>query len=768
MILELSGGRLDLDEGVFLRTGGDPERLTDIERRFLRYLGDRLGRAVGREELQREVWGYRAGVLSRTVFTTVGRIRGKIEVEPTRPRHLLTAAGEGYTLALDAPARTRRSAPAPPPAARLIGREHALRELEGLVERARLVSLLGPGGVGKTRLALELLGGREGTFVALEPIDELGRVPAAIAAAIGATLPGSDDGWGELADAVGDEATFVVLDNAEHLVGLAAHLYSWLGASPGLRLLVTTRVRLGLRMETAVVLDPLGERDACALLLEHAARVRPGWKPDEHDQAQLAEVCAHLGGSPLALELAASWLRLLEPADLLAELEGIAGLGTLDRDVPARHQSMEVALAASWRLLAPQAAAVLEGLATFCTPFDRGAAAAVAGADLLTLGQLVDASMVHRVGPRFDLHPLVRADARARLAAAPARAAEAADRHARWFLERAPGAAIEDVLAAWDHAVRARDTALLTESAYTIYRCLDQLNRHGELIRALSRAGAAVDDPGARAALRLLGAGAGASLPDDLVALVAVLGPVPRTLRAAALVHAGIAAQLAGEAELAVELAGRAEREADDHRDLVAFARSVGGTAWMRAGQLDRARTTLRASIEVSEDNRLVGRPMVHLGEVELAAGNLAEAREVLGCALEHCRFADDRTFAAHALGRLGQVLAALGEDPVPAWLEALGDAQSFRLPRVWWAAALTGLGDRWARAGRIDGVELLAAAAAGPSMDRPGATERLLHARRSEFPPTAWTAATRRGRAMADAELLAFVRGAGGDADRR
>lgn len=769
MMLQLSGGRLDLDEGAYDRGGGDVERLTDTERRLLRYLAERIGRAVSREELQREVWGYRAGVLSRTVFTTVGRIRGKLEADPARPHHLLTAAGEGYVLVVDDAPRPRRASRGPLPSTRLVGRDGVLTDLDGLVGRARLVSLLGPGGVGKTRLAVELLSRREGVFVALEPVDEVGRVPAAVASALGAPLTGGGDAWTELTDLVGDAALLLILDNAEHLDGLADRLRVLLEACPGLTLLVTTRVRLGLRLETAFVVQPLGlpvapdgldRSEAGVLLLEHAARVRPGWVPDLGEAAVLAAVCAQVGGSPLALELAASWLRLLEPADLLAELESSVRLPSLDRDIPDRHRSMAVALDASWRLLATQTARVLEALAVFCTPFDRVAATAVAGADLLTLGQLVDASMVHRVGAQFDLHPLVRADARARIAVELDRSAEVAARHARWFLGRLDTDAIEDVLAAWDWAVRSRDGALLTGAAYPLYRYLDRRNSHAELIRALERAGDVIGEPGARAALRLLGAGAGAVPREALTELVAALGSVSRQLRAAARVHASIVAQLAGDLPFAVGLAAEAVEEADGDPSLLAFARSVGGTALMRAGDLDRAREELRASIASSGDDRLAGRPMVHLGEVELAAGNLVEAREVLRCALEVCRMADDRTFAAHALGRLGQALAALGEDPVPVWVEAIGEAYASRLPRVWWASALVGLGGHWAEAGRVAGLELLAAAASGASMEQPGAIEARLRAFRDRWPQAAWSTATRRGRALSDVEVIAFVRG--------
>jgi predicted ATPase len=801
MILTLSTGALDLDEGLLTRPDGTTERFTAVERRLLLHLAERGGRPATREELQREVWGYRPGILSRTVFTTVGRVRARIEADPARPQHLVTIARDGYALVVGAAALPARTVVVPPVSGALIGRETELGEVAALLAgEARLVSLLGPGGIGKTRLAIEVLRRHAGAgaFVALEAVEEAEAVPAVIAEALGEALSGSRDGWGELADAIGDAPVLVVLDNLEQL-DLAAPLAGWLAACAGLRVLATSRVRLGLRAERALPILPLGlptsggalgESAAGRLLLAHAHRARPGWEPSGADAEVLAAICVRVGGSPLALELAAGWLRLLEPAEILGELDRPEQiLRTLDRDVPERHRSVEVALSASWRLLAPEAAAVLKGLGVFQEPFDRASAAAIADADLLTLGQLVDTSMIHRVGSRFDLHPLLRADARLRLAADPSRREDVGTRHARYFLTRLVEAVSRleregdregcltiltpvhaDVLNAWANRARAGDVDALAGAAHALYRYLDLGNRLPELLGALAlareglaEAPAGSEGEGVRAALALLGSGAGGLPNEPLDALVPLLVRVQGTLRAVALVHAAICALYQGGLPAAIGIASEAMALSAEEPFVGPFAMAVRGSMNMRLGRLDEARKDLEACMAKSREPRGFARAFVHLGEVALAGGDLRTARSHLEEALAACRAAEDRSFATLALCRLGQVLEALGEDGDAVRIEAIEEGVYSRLPRVWWAAALADLGRRWAgdqdpRAAR-DGVVLLAAAAAGPTMEAPGTVEAMLEGTRARVGHGAWYEAVREGRGAADGALLALVR---------
>lgn len=786
-----AGGTLDLRDGRVSRAGGSV-LLTDIELRLVRHLIERPGAAVSREELEQAVWGYQPGVLSRTVFTTIGRVRGKLEPDPHAPVHVVTVPGAGYAWATQLPAPA--AARLPIDLSALIGRAAELRTVEDTLATARFVSLSGPGGTGKTRLALEVARRHAGraVFVSLEPIESTDDVPRAIATSLGCGLGGRSDPWGELADHT-EGPWLVVLDNAEHLAALAEPLARWVAACPHLTLLVTTRVRLGSRVEVTVPLPPLrvpsagpelATSEAGALLLRHARRARPGWNPSARDTDALAALCRAVGGNPLALELAAAWLRVLEPAEVLAEVGGGGVLVSLDRDVPARHRSIEATLTASWRLLPAAAAAVLEDLCTCGGPFDRATALAVGRADLALLSQLIDASLLHRhrtdddAAPRFDVHPLVRQFGRARLATRPDQSQVRA-RHARWFLGRLRdevrrsdgtdddlatvrtlGPDHEDVLAAWADRVRAADDDALGASAWSLYRYLDLANRFTELLHALRDAESALAGSPTGRAIGLLGAGAGAAI-DGPVPIAASLEGVPDELRTAALVHAAIFAQQGGQLELGEALAGAALELARPGSFLAGFATCVRGASRMRAGRLDAARSDLATTARAFRRGRGHARPSVHLGELLLVSGELDAARGRLEAALAACRACDDRAFAALALSRLASVLVGLGVDPIAVCVEAIEEGATSRLPRVWWSVALDVLGVHWARdpSRADDGVTLLAAAAEGPVMGSPAPVRAHLEASRAALSRDDWQRCVAAGRAATDADLLVIAR---------
>lgn len=787
MVIALPHGTLDLDAGTFTPTGGAADSLTETERKLLRHMATRPGVPVSREDLQREVWGYRDGILSRTVFTTVGRVRAKIELNPSDPRHLLTVPGVGYALVVGGltPAGPER-AQLPSPVG-LVGRAADLVGVEQLFAGgARLVTLLGPGGIGKTALATELARRRAGLvgFCTLEPVEADSGVPVAMAASLGLTLSGGRDPWGELAGRVGGEAALCVLDNAEHLPGLAPALPGLLGACPGLCCLVTTRVRLGLRDEHAWTLSPLDPAAALDLAVARARRARPGWEPTAADLAALGELCGRLGGSPLAIELACAWLRLLEPTEILAELDrSTAVLHALDRDVPARHRSVDATLDASWGLLDPAAARVIERLSTFCGAFGRAAAVEVADADLLTLGQLVDASMVVRSPRGFDVHPLVRQHARQRLARDPARLAEAGLRHARHVLARlvraidgleagelAAAACLAtlgplhaDIVAAWSNRARAGDRDALAAAAPALYRYLDLANRHVELFEVLALAVSAVGDPrldGLALAMLLLGAGAGSPAIRGVPLDAALLVDVPEPLRTTAHVHGAIAALYSAGPTAAVPWAERAVElaQASGRPFLVGFSRAVRGSTRLRVGALDGARADLTEAMSASREDRARGRVAVHLGELELAAGRWSEGRAALEAAIAACRLTEDRSFTLLALGRLAQAMAQLGASPVEVCIEAIDEGVSSRVPRVWWSTALVELAEHQLAEGHAgDSLFLASAAAAAPNMQRPGVIEALV-ARASALAPADEAA---RGREASDAQVLARARSA-------
>jgi hypothetical protein len=241
------------------------------------------------------------------------------------------AAGGRPAAAEPTAAGGRGSRPLPVSATSLLGRERAVEEVAGLVESpgVRLVTLTGPGGVGKTRLALAV-GERlrddfgAGTvFVALEAVTDPGLVLAAVGRAAGVDLAGTRSPLEALAEAFGDGAWLLILDNLEQVVQVAADLGELLARCPGVSILATSRTVLGLRAEreypvpplplpadpAAVSLQELESSPAVALFVDRARSVRPGFALTEYDAAAVAEICRRLEGLPLAIELAAARTR---------------------------------------------------------------------------------------------------------------------------------------------------------------------------------------------------------------------------------------------------------------------------------------------------------------------------------------------------------------------------------------------------------------------------------------------------------------------------
>lgn len=393
------------------------------------------------------------------------------------------------------PARLQRLAEGPvtPPAAPLYGRDaEAAQACQALQEGARWITLHGPGGVGKTRLARHLMDSlasrfRETWFVNLDDV----ALPAALAGRIAErVLPGvalAAEPVAPLARHWPAGPSLLVLDGCEHLVDAAGLLEELLARVPGLALLATSRECFDAAAERRLPLAGLGAPPADArpdqvlahgavrLLADRARSMRPDFEPADHAPA-LRRICEATGGLPLALELAASWLRAMP-------CEDIAGTLAAGRALPATGgQSMDAVFERSWSLLTPAERSACARLSVFRGGFTRDAAAQVGGVALPLLGALVDKSMllVDAHG-RFDFHSLLRPQAWARLGdEATAQAVQ--ERHGRWALahllahhgvrdgghaaKRAALAAERgNVLAAWQGWVERRDAAALGAAA---------------------------------------------------------------------------------------------------------------------------------------------------------------------------------------------------------------------------------------------------------------------------------------------------------------
>ena len=290
----------------------------------------------------------------------------------------------------------------------LIGREHDVRAVHELLAGARLVTILGPGGVGKTSVAVAVAGAADEpvAWVDLAALRDAADIASAILEAVGAPAAGGD-AEGALASALGDDDWLVVLDNLERLAAAAAPLLAGLlDRAPGLRLLATSRVALGLRAEHRHPLAPLSVapeaagREAIAaspaeaLFAQRARRRDPGFRLDADNAAAVSAICRRLGGLPLAVELAAARVSALAPAEILERLS--LDLAAPDADAPPRQHSLRATLDWSAQLLSAGERDAFERLSVFAGGARPEDAEAVAGCDLGVLEALVAHSLLVR------------------------------------------------------------------------------------------------------------------------------------------------------------------------------------------------------------------------------------------------------------------------------------------------------------------------------------------------------------------------------------
>ncbi|KUM76827.1 regulator [Streptomyces griseorubiginosus] len=299
-----------------------------------------------------------------------------------------------------------------------VGREADIEAIRGDLARARLVTLLGPGGAGKTRLSQEAgesvgEAARDGVWLAeLAPVDDPDAVPEAVLTAVGAretVLYGAgaeairaanserhDDPVERLAEHCGRRRMVLILDNCEHVVDAAARLVeTLLERCPGLTVLATSREPLGVPGELLRPVEPLPQPVALRLLADRGAAARPGFRVEEDPEA-CAEICRRLDGLPLGIELAAARLRMLTPRQIADRLDDRFRLLTSgSRTVLPRQQTLRAVVDWSWDLLDEEEREVLRRLSVFAGGCDLAAAEAVCGPGALeALGSLVDKSLV--------------------------------------------------------------------------------------------------------------------------------------------------------------------------------------------------------------------------------------------------------------------------------------------------------------------------------------------------------------------------------------
>ncbi|MFH7337047.1 ATP-binding protein [Streptomyces sp. KHY 26] len=443
--------------------------------------------------------------------------------------------------------QVHRPAAPPPPARRgnlrprltsFVGREPELAAVRADLGRSRLVTLTGPGGSGKTRLAEEAASAvlTPAWLAELAPLDQPDAVPGAVVSALGLRetvllstelAPQQTDPTALLIEYCAPRAELLILDNCEHVVDAAAALAeTLLTHCPGLTILATSREPLGVPGESVRPVEPLVPEQAHRLFAERARAVRPDADAALGDTAAVAEICRRLDGLPLAIELAAARLRMLTPRQIADRLDDRFRLLTSgSRTVLPRQQTLRAVVDWSWDLLDERERTVLREVSVFAGGWDLAAAEAVCTGPVAdTIGALVDKSLVLAApqdgpgGMRYRMLETIHEYAAERAAEAPGLRAAAEDRHLAWARALAEEADprlrsadqlpwisrletdLDNIRAALDRAVRAgreAEAGALTLAMGWFWWLRNYRHEGVARVRRVLRLGAALDAGGA-------------------------------------------------------------------------------------------------------------------------------------------------------------------------------------------------------------------------------------------------------------------------------
>jgi predicted ATPase/DNA-binding SARP family transcriptional activator len=343
----------------------------------------------------------------------------------------------------------------PHPLTPFIGRRDELAQIREQLNSVscRLLTLVGPGGSGKTRLAIELAhqvakAFPDGTvLVNLSPVASPEAFLPAIARGLGLPLQEKRDAESQLQDYLREKRLLLVLDSFEGIVACAPVAVQILQAAPRVKVLATSRQRLQVKGEHLYQVgglhlpdEPAGRAagDAVQLFLSAARRVVPDYQPDEGDLAAIGIICHRVMGMPLGIILASAWLEMLTPAEIAAQIRNSLDFLAVDwPDLPERQRSLRATLDYTWQLLEPQHQRVFQALSVFRGGFIAAAAERVAGASMADLLAFTHRFLIQREADgRYAIHDFLRQFAAEKLARALPAHDQAQERHGRYYLER--------------------------------------------------------------------------------------------------------------------------------------------------------------------------------------------------------------------------------------------------------------------------------------------------------------------------------------------
>ncbi len=343
----------------------------------------------------------------------------------------------------------------PVPLTPFVGREAELAEIQERLgdPDCRLLTLVGPGGCGKTRLAVEAATAQIDNyphgvfFVSLAPLDSIDSMVPTVAEALGFRFYEEGEPQQQLLDYLRQKRMLLILDNFEHLVEGAGLVTEILQTAPEVKILATSRARLnvggehlfpvvGMHFPDEETIEDATQYSAVKLFLSNVRRTQPSFEPTADELTEVVRICRLVEGMPLGILLAAAWAEMLTPLEIAAEISrGLDFLETDLRDVPERQRSMRAVFDHSWNLLTEREREVFQALSVFRGGFTRDAAQKVTGASLRELMALVHKSLLHRTARgRYDMHELLRVYAAEKLDGSSAAGDAARDRHSAYYV----------------------------------------------------------------------------------------------------------------------------------------------------------------------------------------------------------------------------------------------------------------------------------------------------------------------------------------------
>jgi DNA-binding SARP family transcriptional activator/predicted ATPase len=684
---------------------------------------DRLGEKAHRQLMEALAWSGQRGRAIADYEGLVEALWHELGVEPSRETRELADAIRGGALDDRSTAVTvtyERPRRLPWPTTPLIGREPELEQLRArlLTADARLVSIVGPGGIGKTRLALEGAlrfderFSRGAAFAELASLETSEAIVMAIARALQFAVSGADtrEVKTQILDYLRGQELLLVLDNFEHLLDGVSLLNEIMQTAPRVKLLVTSRERLRLQGEHVLALEglPLSPWGTIAdaagdpimqLFLYHAQRLRPSFALHQEDLSSLEAIFRFVSGVPLAVILAAGWVELMSPAEIAAEIgKSLDFLEAEYDDLPERQRSMRAVFASARQRLSEKEQDAFSALSAFRGGFTIKAAHAVAGASPQDVRRLVERSLLMRgMGGRLQIHELLRQFAAEQLARHPEQEQAIRERHSRYYCaflqqreqdlrsvrsaeaEAAIALDFENLRLAWTWAADHSEPLVIQAQTGLGIFCKRQ-GRWNEAETAFLYVDAQISERESGDARRMAERLAWGSFFSGLhspevaetmmerakacLARAAARGDDVRAERAfILLIESQLYSHTTAERVKLLEASLRLFQELDRLWEM-AWVHDELGWLHMKQASYRLAQEQYVEVVRLSEmagDQRYAVRAKIEIATNLAWLGQLAEAEELLREALARCEASDDEWGAVQAQWRLGEVLLFSG-----------------------------------------------------------------------------------------------------------